>query len=324
MNWLEVSITTTPEGIDPVCGVLMNIGVNGFEIEDEGDFKTFLEENRRAWDYVDDELLREKAKPTCVKVYVSENAAGNELLLQIRDELAALKVRDAAGEFGELSVSLANLSEEDWAENWKQYFHPLKVGKRVLIRPEWEELSEETDRVVFTINPGMSFGTGSHNTTRLCIEAIEEFLVPGSDMLDLGCGSGILSVIALLLGARHAEAVDIDPNAVDIAYQNAARNSIGRDRYNVVAGDVLSDAALQEKYRSNPCRLVVANIVADVIIPLSAQVGDFMTDDGVYIASGIILSRIDQVKEAIERHFKILEIREQEDWSAIIAVKKDR
>lgn len=322
MNWLEVSIETTPEGIDPVCGSLMNIGINGFEIEDEGDFKSFLEENRKAWDYVDDDLLREKAKPTCVKVYVSENAAGNDLLAQIREELTALKARDTENEFGKLTVSINNLSEEDWAENWKQYFHPLKVGKRILIRPEWEELKENTDRVVFTINPGMSFGTGSHNTTRLCIEAIEEFLKPGTNVLDLGCGSGILSIIALLLGANHAEAVDIDPNAVDIAYQNAARNGIGRDKYNVVSGDVLSDVALQTRYRENPCELVVANIVADVIIPLSDKISDFMTPDGVYIASGIILSRIDQVKEAIEKNFRILEIREQEDWAAIISVKK--
>ena len=323
MNWLEVSIQTTPEGIDPVCGVLMNIGVNGFEIEDEGDFKSFLEENRKAWDYVDDDLLKEKAKPTCVKVYVSENAAGNDLLMQIRDELSALKARDEADEFGELSVSLANLSEEDWAENWKQYFHPLKVGKKILIRPEWEELTEPTDRVIFNINPGMSFGTGSHHTTRLCIEAIEEYLKPGSRVLDLGCGSGILSVIALLLGAEYAEAVDIDPNAVDIAYQNAARNNIGKDIYNVMAGDVLSDAALQKRYSDTPSDLVVANIVADVIIPLSAQIPKFMKDDGVYIASGIILPRIDQVKEAIEKEFRILEIREKEDWAAIISVKKD-
>jgi len=323
MNWLEVSIETTPDGIDPVCGVLMNIGVNGFEIEDEGDFKSFLEENRKAWDYVDDDLLREKAKPTCVKVYVSENAAGNDLLMQIRDELAALKARDEESSFGPLSVSLANLSEEDWAENWKQYFHPLKVGNKILIRPEWEELEEDTDRVVFTINPGMSFGTGSHNTTRLCIEAIEEYLKPGSKVLDLGCGSGILSIIALLLGAKTAEAVDIDPNAVDIAYQNATRNSIGKDKYSVLAGDVLSDAALQKKYRENPSELVVANIVADVIIPLSEKIPEFMTDDGVYIASGIILPRIDEVKDAIEKHFRILEIREQDDWAAIISVKKN-
>ena len=322
MNWISVSIQTTPDGIDPVCGVLMNIGVNGFEIEDEGDFKAFLEENRKAWDYVDDELLKEKAKPTCVKVYVSENAAGNDLLAQIRDELSALKCRDTDNLFGALSISLSNLSEEDWAENWKKYFHPLEVGKRVLIRPEWEELKSPTDRVVFNINPGMSFGTGSHNTTRLCIEAIEEFLKPGANVLDLGCGSGILSIIALLLGANHAEAVDIDPNAVDIAYQNAARNNIGRDRYNVMAGDVLSDAALQERYRKSPCQLVVANIVADVIIPLSSQIPQFMTDDGYYIASGIILPRIDQVKEEIEKHFTILEIREQEDWAAIISAKK--
>ena len=322
MNWLEVSIQTTPEGIDPVCGVLLNVGINGFEIEDEGDFKSFLEENRKAWDYVDEELLKEKEKPTCVKVSVSENAAGNDLLLQIRQALASLRALDREDRFGPLSIELSNLSEEDWANNWKQFFHPMEIGQKILIQPEWEPLERETDRTGFTINPGMSFGTGSHNTTRLCLEAIEEKLRPGDRILDLGCGSGILSIVALLLGASEADAVDIDPNAVDVAYQNAARNRVDRERYRVVAGDVLNDTALQERYTQKKYDLMVANIVADVIIPLSRRAPEFLKPSGVFIASGIILPRIGQVRDAIEENFRILEIREQEDWAAVLAAPK--
>ena len=319
MDWLEITIETTSDGIDPVCGALMNAGINGFVIEDESEFHDFLEENRKIWDYVDEELLKSKQKPTCVKVYVTKNAAGSDLMHQIQQELAALSVRDPDHQFGSLTISSDQLCEEDWEENWKQYFHPLKVGKHILIQPEWEPIQAETDRVVFTINPGMSFGTGSHDTTRLCIEAIEEFTNPGCSVLDLGCGSGILSIIALMLGARCADAVDIDPNAVNIAYENAARNGIGKEKYTVSAGNILQDQKMQEEFARKKYDLVVANIVADVIIPLTPLAQRFVEPDGVFIASGIILPRAQQVQRQIEKYFRIIEIREQNDWAAIIA-----
>ena len=226
MDWLQVTIYTTQEGIEPVCGNLYQLGITGLEIEDEEDFKQFLEENHQYWDYVDDSLLKEKAKPTCIRAYVSDNASGREMLLAINSAMNALKAYDKDNVFGSLKIETGCLNEEDWANNWKKYFHPIEVGKKILIKPEWEDLSSPTDRIVFNINPGMTFGTGSHHTTQLCIEEMEDYIDSSKDILDLGCGSGILSVISLMLGAKSALAVDIDPNCIDIAYANAKRNNV--------------------------------------------------------------------------------------------------
>ena len=229
MEWLKVTIYTSSEGIEPLTGVLYQVGVTGVEIEDEADFYDFLENNKQYWDYVDEDLKKEKHKETSVNVYVSDNAAGHETLLEIKNQVALLKSRDEENLFGRLEVELDNISEEDWANNWKKFFHPIEVGKRILIKPEWEDLGKETDRVVFNVNPGMSFGSGTHHTTQLCIEALEEYIKDDTQLLDLGCGSGILSIIGVMLGVGDATAVDIDPNAVDIAYENAERNGeVGR------------------------------------------------------------------------------------------------
>ncbi|MEG2378245.1 MAG: 50S ribosomal protein L11 methyltransferase, partial [Clostridia bacterium] len=287
---------------------------------DEGDFHAFLEENRTAWDYLDDALLVEMAKPTCIKIYISDNAAGADTLLAVRDRLSALK-NDPI--FGALEISTNGMREEDWAENWKQYFHPLKVGKRILIQPEWESASDTEGRVVFTVNPGMSFGTGSHHTTRLCIEALETHMAPAARVLDLGCGSGILSIIALLLGAKYAEAIDIDPNAADIAVRNARQNGLSEDVFHAHAGNILTDAALRKRFSDEKFDLVLANIVADVIIPLSEFAGDFLAPGGVFITSGIINSRAHEVESALLQRFDILSRCEANDWVAMVCTPKN-
>lgn len=320
MEWIQIAITTTPEGIDPLCGILMDLGINGFEIEDEGDFHRFLEENKQYWDYVDEELLAQKHKETNIKIYISNNESGAKQLRAVRERINVLKTENP--ELGQLEITLVNMSEEDWAENWKQFFHPLKVGQRVLIQPEWELADEQEDRVVFTVNPGMIFGTGSHHTTQLCIEQLEHVIEPGVRVLDLGCGSGILSIIALLLGAGYAEAIDIDPNAEKIAYENAERNRISRENYVVHAGNILEDTALQEHFAQKKFDVVLANIVADVIIPLAQIAPQFMHRDSVFITSGIIMSRIDEVKVALEKRFVIQSIHEKKDWAAIVCTPK--
>lgn len=323
MEWLKVTIYTSSEGIEPLTGVLYQVGVTGVEIEDEADFYDFLENNKQYWDYVDEDLKKEKHKETSVNVYVSDNAAGHETLLEIRNQVALLKSRDEENLFGRLEVELQNVSEEDWANNWKKFFHPIEVGKKVLIKPEWEELKGETDRIVFNVNPGMSFGSGTHHTTQLCIEALEEYIKEDTLLLDLGCGSGILSIIGMMLGAADATAVDIDPNAVDIAYENAERNGVTKDNYHVFAGDVTSDTALMEKLGEKKYDVVVANIVADVIIAVSPAAAELVADDGVYITSGIIEDRIDDVKTALEDcGFLIKAINRRADWASIICKKK--
>lgn len=319
MDWIKVSIYTTSEGIEPLSGRLYQLGITGLEIEDEKDFKDFLENNKQYWDYVDDDLIKEKEGETEVIAYVSDNAAGHEMLMAIRNTVSELKQLDEDGEFGRLEIEINNMCEEDWANNWKKYFHPLNVGEKILIKPEWEETENPEGRVVFSVNPGMSFGTGSHYTTQLCIENLEKFINNDTKVLDLGCGSGILSIISLLLGAESAFAVDIDPNAVDIAYQNAERNNIDKSKYTVKAGDIITNTALQEEIAKDKYDVVVANIVADVIIALAPKAKEYMKDGGVFITSGIIEDRIDDVKEALEKcGFKIESIKQRKDWASIV------
>lgn len=319
MDWIKVVIYTTSEGIEPLSGRLYQLGITGLEIEDEQDFKDFLENNKQYWDYVDDELIKEKEGETEVIAYVSDNAAGHEMLMAIRNTVAELKSLDEDNEFGRLEIEIDNTKEEDWANNWKKYFHPLEVGKKVMIKPEWEELSEPTDRIVFNINPGMSFGTGSHYTTQLCIENLEDYVKSGVKVLDLGCGSGILSIISLLLGADSAFAVDIDPNAADIAYENAQRNDVDISKYTVKAGDIITNEELQKEIAQNKYDVVLANIVADVIIALAPKAKEFMKEGGVFITSGIIEDRVEDVKAALDKcGFTVVKIDQRKDWVSIV------
>lgn len=320
MNWIQVSIQTTTEGIEPICGRLYSIGITGTEIEDAADFNDFLENETKYWDYIDESLMYKKSAPTLVKIYVTENESGHEQLLAVKEAMAALKAFDTEGVFGTLDISLVDMSEQDWAENWKQYYKPLKVGKHILVKPEWEILDDDEGRTVFNINPGMSFGTGTHQSTQLCIESLENYIKEGDNVLDLGCGSGILSIIALLLKAKNALAVDIDPNAAKTAMENAERNGFGEPEYITLAADVLSDTDAREKISAQKYDIVLANIVADVIIALAPFAKSVMKTEGVFICSGIILERIDDVKNALTKaDFEIMQVHEKGEWASIVA-----
>lgn len=301
MDWIKLSISTTTEGIEPLCAVLMDAGIFGVEIDDSTDFHNFLENNRDKWDYVDDDLLKAHESGSLVSFYVTDDADGKESVSLVKTALISLKAQDEDNEFGTLEISGTNMKEEDWSENWKQYFKPLEVGEKILILPEWETLAKPTDRTVFTVNPGMSFGTGAHHTTQLCIKNMEKYLKDGMTVLDLGCGSGILSIIALLLGAEHATAVDIDEGAVKIAVENAEKNNIDLDKFRTMAGNVTCDKALFEKISDRKYDIVLANIVADVIIGIKDIVPAFLKDDGIFITSGIIEERLPDVVDAYEK-----------------------
>ncbi len=321
MDWLEVSIYTTPEGIEPLCGRLYNLGITGVEIVDKDDFEDFLENNKQYWDYVDEELREKMNGETRVKIYVSDNEIGHNQLSAVRDDLVSFKSLDSDNLFGSLRVEIDTMHEEDWENNWKQYFKPIYVGDRLVIKPEWETISDSEGKIVFNIDPGMTFGSGQHETTRLCVETLDTVVKKGDKVLDLGCGSGILSIIALMLGAGEARAVDIDPNCKKIAYSNAALNGIGKDIYTVLDGNILNDEEFKKgTEESGPYDIVVANIVADVIIPLASDVRRYLKDEGTFIASGIIEMRIDEVKQAIEENgFSIQEIKKENDWYCIIS-----
>ena len=308
-KWLEIAINPPPDRLDEVIAKLTAAGMAGLVIEDEAEFQQFLEQNRQYWDYVDQELLDRMKGVTRVKFYVTDDADGRAQLEQYTHGL-------------DCEYTVTSLGENDWAYSWQKYYKPLSIGERLYVVPQWEKDKPVPDgRVPFYLNPGLTFGTGSHASTQLCLEGVEAHTKQGDTVLDLGCGSGILSIAALVLGASHALAVDIDPKAVDVAYENAALNGIGKDRYTVRAGDILTDTALAAEIARQRYPLVLANIVADVIIPLSTHVPDLLTQDGIFLCSGIIDTRAHEVEAALERNgLKIIKKREKNGWVALEAV----
>ena len=318
-NWTEVTIWTTSTGIDAVTGMLMDLGIDGFVIEDAQDFADFLKDTEIYWDYVDEELSKEKQEAeTNVKIYVEDSPEGAELLAQVDVGLAAIRTRDAEGAFGRCVTELASIRREDWENNWKQYFKPFAVGEKFIIKPSWETCDNLDGRIVLEIDPSSSFGTGTHNTTQLCICELERLVKPGDRLLDMGCGSGILSVAARLLGASDIGAADIDPNAVNIARENAEKNGFELTTY---VGDVTGDAALDEQIGGG-YDIIVANIVADVIMGMQEILKRKLKDDGTLIVSGIIAPRADEVQESLLGAGFVLRNRQQSgDWVAMTLTK---
>lgn len=311
VKWLEVTLDTTEAELDALCARLTGNGVTGLAIEDEEDFKTFLEQNRQYWDYVDDGLLA-RMKGVCrVKFYITDDADGRK---QLEGWLAGI----------DQPYSLASLGDNDWAHSWQKYYKPMPVGERLYIVPEWERGEPvPAGKAPLYLNPGLTFGTGSHASTQLCLMGLERYAVPGKPVLDLGCGSGILSIAALVLGASAAAAVDIDPKAVDVAYENAALNGLGKDRCRFLAGNVLSDDALVAELAAGRAPLVLANIVADVIIPLAPVVPKLLEQGGTFLCSGIIDTRGDEVAAALEGSgLRILRRLEKNGWVALAATLK--
>ena len=311
MKWLAIHIDTSPAGLEPVSSMLEDLGIEGLVIEDEGDFRDFLEHNRQYWDYVDEELDRSMAGKCRVTFYVEDGDQGFTTVAAARIAMADLK--KAHSEYAPLIMTIDGIEDADWENNWKAFYKPMEIGERLIVIPDWEE-ADPQGRVALRMNPGLTFGTGSHATTRLCLQALEKLVKPGMKVLDLGCGSGILSIAALLLGADSAFACDIDEKAVDVAYENAALNGVGREKYTVRAGDVTSDQRLR-KEMGGSWDIVVANIVSDVIIALAPTVGELLAENGVFICSGIIDDRAEEVKGKLEEAgFAILESRSSEGW----------
>ena len=308
MQWIEVSVPTRSDEIDDVCAQLAELGAGGMVVEDETDFQQFLEQNHQYWDYVDDALEAQFRGVSRIKFYLADDDDG-------RAQLAAIR----AGIGRELTT--ATVRDSDWENNWRQYYQPIETGERLVVVPEWLDAPAD-GRLPLRLDPGLIFGTGSHGTTRLCLEGVERYVKPGDRVLDLGTGSGILAIAAVLLGAKEAVGCDIDPKASRVAAENASYNGIGTDRFRCYTGDINQDpelkASLAGKYD-----LVVANIIADVIIPLTAVAGEYLKPDGLFLTSGIIEHRAEDVKNALEAHgFEVLETRYREGWVSYTAKQK--
>ena len=315
MEWLELKIDTSPSGLDAVTDLLEQQGVTGVMIDDEADFKEFLEHNRQYWDYVDEALLREKTGVSRVTFYLERNEAALDVIARVRMAMSDLK--KARPECGPLLLTIDNVADADWENNWKRFYKPMEIGERLLVVPQWEEARDD-GRVKLVLNPGLTFGTGSHATTRLCLQALDKYIRGGEKILDLGCGSGILSIAALVLGAKEAFACDIDEKCVDVAYENAALNGVGRDRYTVRWGDVLTDKALQAEFGGG-YDMVVANIVADVIMGLSDKVRPFLKEGGLFLCSGIIDDRAEELFTKLRADgWTVIEQHDSEGWYSFL------
>ena len=299
MRWIEVCLDTPEEALDERCDALAAMGADGFVIENEADFRQFLENNHQYWDYVDEELEAKFTGVSRIKCYLPDDNSGWSVLQKIR----------AAYD----GVTISYLADSDWKNNWREYYKPIEIGRRLVVVPEWEDVPAG-GRLALRLDPGLIFGTGSHATTRMCLAALEDLAGPGKRVLDLGCGSGILGIGALVLGSERCVGCDIDPKAPDVAMANAALNGIGDDRFRVYAGDILRDAGMRRELGKD-YDLVLANIVSDVIIPLSTFVREFLKPGGAFLCSGIIEGRQDEVRSTLEQNGFIVEKHwEEEEW----------
>lgn len=322
-EWIEVHIKTSTAGIEFVCSRLMDIGITGFAIEDSQDFEEFLRDKNGNWDYIDDDLMKLKSCDSKVIVYVQNDSLACENINSIKAELKALKDCDSDDKYGELEIELKNIAEEDWANNWRKYFKPMTVGNKLLIKPSWEKLDANESRTVLEIDPASSFGTGQHDTTQLCLKNLEKNIHKGDRLLDLGCGSGILGIAGILLGASQLTAVDIDDNAVKAAHENILKNNISEDCIKTFCGDISSDSDLRKEI-GRGFDVVVANIVSDVLIAMSGYFSEFLADDGVLIVSGIIKQRKEEVMQVIEKcGFKEQTTIESEEWVCVSFSRED-
>lgn len=301
MNWTDIKITVPKSEAEIAEAIATGISGGGIYIEDYSDLEQQVEAIAHI-DLIEKELVEKDRTVVSVHMYLSPEENPAEVIELCRDRLAKAELH------AELSVS--GVAEEDWANGWKAFYHAMELGGRLAICPSWETI--DTDRTILKLDPGMAFGTGTHETTSLCLEALDERILGGERMLDIGTGSGILAIGALLLGAKSALGVDIDEMCVRTAAENAALNGV-QDRFTAVAGN-LSDKA-DGKYD-----VITANIVANAIIMLSPAVKPLLAEDGLFIASGIIEERADEVKAAIEKAGLVVdEVRRKKGWVAILA-----
>lgn len=310
MNWTEITIKTSPEATEAVYGVLYAFNAGGISVEDS----TLVNDANRStslWDVIDDDILaRYQTNTATIKAYFPPETNIEDIIIRLREGMTR------AGEYipSAFDISTASVDEQDWENSWKKYYKPIRVGRNILIKPLWETAETTENDIVLELDPGMAFGTGTHETTRMCLALLEDYINTDSVMLDIGTGSGILAIAAAKMGAQSVTAGDIDPVAVKIARENAEINKAA-DKINIVCGNLTE--CIDGKYN-----IITANIIADAIIQLTENISGFLTDDGIYITSGIINHRIDDVKNALEKSgFIIKQCKTEGDWAAIVCTR---
>ena len=316
MKWKSFRLKTTTQAEDIVSSMLADLGIEGVQIEDKIPLTAADKEQM----FVD--ILPETEADDGIaylSFYLEEDADTESILKNVRQELEEMS---EFMDFGECSIEESETEDVDWVNNWKQYFHQFYVDD-ILIIPSWEDVKpEDKDKMVIHIDPGTAFGTGMHETTQLCIRQIRKHVTPDTEILDVGCGSGILGMLALKFGAKHSVGTDLDPCAIDATYENMEVNGISKDQYEVMIGNIIDDKAVQDKVGYECYDIVVANILADVLVALTPVIVNQLKKGGIYITSGIIDDKEETVVEAVKKAgLEVLEVTYQGEWVSVTARK---
>ena len=309
MKWIEIQVKTTTEAVEAVANILYDVGVGGVVIEDSND-PFFKDKDLGDWDYVDEALLMEKFDGAILKGYLSEGEDLFDKIELIKQNVEKIPLYNLDKGLGE--VTTTEVFEEDWEHSWKKYYKPVKIGDKLVIKPTWEEYEAQVDEIIIEMDPGMAFGTGTHETTMMCVQQLEKYVNSDSVVFDIGCGSGILSISAARLGAVKVIGVDLDPVATSVSKKNVLDNHV-EDIVDIRQGNLMDVI-------SEPADIIVANIIADIIIVLATNIKEYLKENGIFIASGIILHKLDEVRDAlILNGFDILEINTMGEWVAVIS-----
>ncbi|RDY29797.1 50S ribosomal protein L11 methyltransferase [Romboutsia weinsteinii] len=309
MKWTEITIKTSTEAVEAITNILYEQNVGGVSIEDPKDFK-FQKKNDYDWDFVEEEIFNSGYDGVIIKTYITEERDVTEDINTIKEKIDNLKAFGI--DVGEAIVELSQVDEEDWANEWKNYYKPTKVGEKIVVKPTWEEYDKQDGDLIIELDPGMAFGTGTHETTTMCIRELEKFVKEDTKVFDIGCGSGILAIAAAKLGAKDVLAVDLDEVAVKVSKENIELNKV-EDKVVAMYGNLME--VVHEK-----ADIVVANIIADIIKILAKGIKNFMKDDAVFISSGIIHAKVDEVKEAlVENGLEVLYVESLGEWNAIVS-----
>ena len=309
MQWREISVHTTTEGADLVSGVLMELGALGTEIKDRNDVPD-PDKPGVYWELYDKKLLENMPEDVVVKGWFEQDSDVDETVAALKEQLQMYAAMDLGVDLGSLKIDQDNVKDEDWAEEWKKYYKPFRIGSHLVVKPTWEDYAVQPDDLVIELDPGMAFGTGTHETTNMCMQLLERYLADGMRVMDVGTGSGILAIAAAKLNAKDILAIDIDPDAVKVAKENVALNGV-EEQIRVVVGDLCKSEAM-------PCDLAVANIVADAICMLAGPMTRHLEKDGLLICSGIIREKEQQVMDAaLEAGYTLHDRIEKGEWVAL-------